>query len=54
LALHNIYNRDARVEVDSDARREEIDVWEDVKREEKQKKEKRIKDDKVRGLMVYW
>jgi hypothetical protein len=26
LALHNIYNRDARVEVDSDARREEIDV----------------------------
>ena len=25
-ALHNIYNRDARLEVDSDACREEIDV----------------------------
>jgi len=25
-ALHNIYNRDARVEGDSDACREEIDV----------------------------
>ena len=36
-ALHNIYNRDARVEGDSDACREEIDVWENVKREEKQK-----------------
>jgi len=37
LALHKIYNRDARVEVDSDACREEAEVWENVKREEKQK-----------------
>ena len=42
LALHKIYNRDASVEEDSDACREEIDVWEDVKREEKQKKRKEL------------
>jgi hypothetical protein len=47
LTLLNIYNRDPRVEVDSDERREEIDVW-DVKRREAE--EEKIRDLKMMRL----
>jgi hypothetical protein len=44
--------------MDYDERREEIDMWEYVKRreaeEEEEEEEKGIKDDEIRGLMMYW